>query len=167
MRVLGIDPGSHTTGYGVVEKKGPDLLPVDNGCLMTNRKSSFPERLLQIYESLIERIEFFHPDAIAIEEVFYAKNVHSMLKLGESRGVALLAAIQNGVPIFEYSTRAVKQAITGYGNATKDQIQQMVQRLLSLPQPAQEDASDALALAICHLNSFKVLSAGKGKTAAS
>lgn len=156
MRVIGIDPGSRITGYGVVEKKGSFLLHVDNGCLTTKKESPLPDRLLQIYESLMETIERFQPQAIAIEEVFFSKNVASALKLGESRGVALLAATQKKIPIFEYSTREVKQAITGYGQATKEQIQQMVQRLLKLPEVAQVDASDALALAICHLNSYKM-----------
>ena len=156
MRVIGIDPGSLITGYGVVEKNGGRLLHVDNGCLTTKRKSPLPDRLLQIYESLMETIEQFQPQAIAIEEIFFSKNVASALKLGESRGIALLAATQKKIPIFEYSTRVVKQAITGYGQASKEQIQQMVQRLLKLPEIAQVDASDALALAICHLNSYKL-----------
>lgn len=165
MRVLGIDPGSHITGYGLVEKQGSGLLHVDNGCLTTKRGDAFPERLLKIFDSLMELIEKFKPEAVAIEEVFYAKNVASTLKLGQSRGVALLAAIKKGVPVHEYSTREVKQAITGYGNATKDQIQSMVQRLLKLPQIAQEDASDALGVAICHLNSARLLAAHAGRRA--
>ncbi len=161
MRVLGIDPGSHTTGYGVVEKDGSRLIHIDNGCLTTRRSNSLPERLFQIYNSLLEMFEKFSPDCAAIEEVFFAKNVASSLRLGESRGIALLAATQRGVPIFEYPTRVVKQAITGYGQASKGQIQQMIQRLLNLPEPAQEDASDALALAICHLNSYRIMDAVK------
>ena len=156
MRVIGIDPGSLITGYGVVEKNGGRLLHVDNGCLTTKRKSPLPDRLLQIYESLMETIEQLQPQAIAIEEIFFSNNVASALKLGDSRGIALLAARQKKIPIFEYSTRVVKQAITGYGQASKEQIQQMVQRLLKLPEIAQVDASDALALAICHLNSYKL-----------
>lgn len=156
MRVLGIDPGSQTTGFGVVEQKGSDLIHVDNGCLTTKRKSPLPERLFQIYVSLIETMERFKPEAVAIEEVFFAKNVASMLKLGESRGIALLAAVQNRIPVFEYSAREVKQAVTGYGQASKDQIQKMVRQLLRLPEVAQEDASDGLAVAICHLNSSRL-----------
>lgn len=156
MRVIGIDPGSQITGYGVVEETGSRLLHVDCGCLTTKRKSSLPERLLQIYESLVQMIEQFQPEAVAIEEVFFSKNVSSALRLGESRGVALLAASRKGVPVFEYSTREVKQAVSGYGQASKEQVQQMVKNLLKLPQVAQVDASDALALAICHLNSYKM-----------
>ena len=156
MRVLGIDPGSRITGFGVVEKRGPRLFHVDNGCLAAKRSSPLDERLLQIYDRLRETLERFRPDAVAIEEVFYAKNVASLLVLGESRGIALLAARQSGIPIFEYAAREVKQAITGYGQASKDQMQQMVKRLLNLPEIAQEDASDGLSLAICHLNSFKL-----------
>lgn len=156
MRVLGIDPGSQVTGFGVVEQKGSDLIHVDNGCLAAKRKSPLPERLFQIYVSLIETMERFKPEAVAIEEVFYAKNVASMLKLGESRGIALLAAVQNRIPVFEYSAREVKQAVTGYGQASKDQIQKMVRQLLKLPEVAQEDASDGLAVAICHLHSSRL-----------
>lgn len=156
MRVIGIDPGSHITGYGVVEKNGSGLRHIDNGCLITKRNSPLSERLLQIYDSLMETIEKFQPEAIAIEEVFFSKNVASALKLGESRGIGLLAAAQRKIRVYEYSTREVKQAVTGYGQASKEQIQQMVQRLLKLPEIAQVDASDALALAICHLNSYKL-----------
>lgn len=153
MRVLGIDPGSHTTGYGLVEKKGSQLIHIDNGCLTTKKTQSLPERLFSIYQGLLKIIETYQPTMVAIEEVFFSKNVSSSLRLGEARGIALLAAQKNQLAIQEYSTRVVKQAITGYGNASKEQIQDMVRRLLKLPQMAQEDASDALALAICHLNS--------------
>ncbi len=156
LRILGIDPGTHVTGYGVVEKRGSRILHVDNGCLAAKKTNSLPERLDQIYTSLIHTLERFQPEAVAIEEVFFSKNVSSALRLGEGRGVALLASAQKKIPIFEYSTREVKQAITGYGQATKDQMQKMVRSLLGLPEIAQEDASDALALAICHLNSFKL-----------
>lgn len=165
MRVLGIDPGSNTTGYGIIDKNGSHLLHVDNGCLTTRRTSPLPDRLNQIHESLIEIIEKFHPDCVAIEEIFFSKNVSSALRLGESRGVALLAAAQKGIAIHEYPTRVVKQAITGYGQASKEQMQQMIQRLLHLPEPAQEDASDALALAICHIHSIPLLKISQQMTA--
>lgn len=156
MRVIGIDPGSHITGYGVVEKAGSQLRHVDNGCLTGGKSSPLPERLRQIYDSLMETLETFQPQVIVVEEVFFAKNPSSALKLGESRGIVLLAATQKKIPICEYATREVKQAITGYGQATKEQVQKMVQRLLQLPEIAQVDASDALALAICHLHSFRL-----------
>ncbi len=155
MRVIGIDPGSNITGYGIIDKVGARLVHIDNGCLATKKKSSLPERLRVIYEALMEIIEKYHPDAFAIEEVFYAKNIASSIKLGESRGVALLAAAQKNLPIFEYSTRAVKQAVTGYGQADKPQVQKMIQHILKLPEVAQADASDALALAVCHANTFR------------
>lgn len=155
MRVMGIDPGSQVTGYGIIDKKGGALIHVDNGCLTTRKKTPLPERLKEIYNGLMDIIEKFRPEAIAIEEVFYAKNIASSIKLGESRGVALLAAAQHGIPIYEYSTRNVKQAITGYGQADKSQVQKMIQQLLKLPEVAQADASDALALAVCHANTFR------------
>ena len=156
MRVLGIDPGSNVTGYGVVEKNGAGLRHVDNGCYRVRPAASFPERLDAIFACLSDAIARFHPDAVAVEKAFFAKNPMSALKLGESRGVAVLAAARSRLPVFEYSTREVKQAVTGYGQATKGQIQQMVLRILALPEPAAEDASDALAVAICHLNSFRL-----------
>lgn len=156
LRIIGIDPGSRITGYGVVEKNGSKTLHVDNGCLTTRSSDPFPDRLDRIYRGLLEIFSKYRPDAVAIEEVFFAKNVASSIKLGEARGVALLAAVQSRVPIFEYATREVKQAITGYGQASKEQVQKMIQRLLGLPEVAQVDASDALAVAICHLQSYKL-----------
>ena len=153
MLVLGIDPGSRVAGYGVIEKKGSSVLHIDNGCIRANVRHSIPKRLEEIYLGIVGVLKEFGPDVVAIEEVFFAKNVSSSLRLGESRGVILLAATQRQIPIFEYSTRGVKQAVTGYGNASKNQVQKMVQRLLALPEVAQEDASDALAIAICHAHS--------------
>lgn len=164
LRVLGIDPGSQITGYGVVQKEGTSLKHVENGSLRARRSDTFSERLREIYESLMGAIAQFQPDAVAIEEVFYAKNIASMLKLGESRGVALLAASQSRIPIFEYSAREVKQSVTGYGQASKEQVQEMVRRLLNLPEVAAEDASDGLAVAICHLNSYKMLRVNGGRS---
>ncbi len=158
MIVLGLDPGSNITGYGIVQKQGSQLIHVDNGCLTTKRSQTLPERLHSIHQSLREVIQKHKPDCMAIEEVFFAKNVSSSLRLGEARGVALLAAAQEGLEIFEYSTRVVKQALTGFGQAQKEQVQKMVQKLLKLPEVAQIDASDALALAICHSNTYKIRS---------
>ncbi|QQR79838.1 MAG: crossover junction endodeoxyribonuclease RuvC [Deltaproteobacteria bacterium] len=156
--ILGIDPGSNITGYGLVKKQGSQLIHIDNGCLTTKRSQELPQRLHSIHASLREIIQKYKPDCMAIEEVFFAKNVSSSLRLGEARGVALLAAAQEGVEIFEYSTRVVKQALTGFGQAQKEQVQKMVQKLLKLPEVAQIDASDALALAICHANTYKMRS---------
>ena len=155
LTVLGIDPGSNITGYGIIQKQGAQLIHVDNGCITTKRTQALPQRLEIIHTSLKEILKKYRPDCVAIEEVFFAKNVSSSLRLGEARGVALLAAAQEGVEIFEYSTRVVKQALTGFGQAQKDQVAKMVQRLLKLPEVAQIDASDALALAICHANTYK------------
>lgn len=156
LRIIGIDPGSRITGYGVVEKRGASFVHIDNGCLTTRPRDSMAERLEHIHSGLTEVFAKYRPDAAAIEEVFFAKNVSSSLKLGEARGVALLASVQSKVAVFEYATREVKQALTGYGQATKDQIQKMVKSMLGLPEVAQEDASDALAVAICHLQSYRM-----------
>ncbi len=156
MRVIGIDPGSHITGYGVVEEAGGRFVHVDNGCLVTQPSLPFAQRLLTIHQGLLEMLNRYRPDALAVEEVFFAKNVASSIKLGEARGVVLLSAAEKNLPIFEYAPREVKQAITGYGQADKQQIQKMVRALLKLPQEAQEDASDALAVALCHLQSYRL-----------
>lgn len=156
IRIIGIDPGSRVTGYGIVEKRGSSFVHIDNGCLTTRAGDPMPRRLEQIYSGLIEILAKYQPDAAAVEEIFFAKNVASSLKLGEARGVAMLASVQSKIAVFEYATREVKQALTGYGQATKDQIQKMVKAMLKLPEVAQEDASDALAVAICHLQSYKM-----------
>lgn len=156
LRIIGIDPGSRITGYGIVEKRGSSFVHIDNGCLTTRAGDPMPRRLEQIYTGLIEILAKYQPDAAAVEEIFFAKNVASSLKLGEARGVAMLASVQSKIAVFEYATREVKQALTGYGQATKDQIQKMVKATLKLPEVAQEDASDALAVAICHLQSYKM-----------
>jgi len=144
------------TGYGIIEKNGSLLAPVAWGTCRTRGRSSFPDRLQEIFLKLQGIIEEHRPDAVAVERVFLSKNPSSALKLGESRGVALLAAAHRSLPVFEYSTREVKQAVTGYGGAPKDQIQKMLCRLLNLTKPASHDASDALAVALCHLQSFRL-----------
>lgn len=156
LRIIGIDPGSRITGYGVVEKRGASFVHIDNGCLTTRARDPIADRLEQIHSGLAEIFSKYRPDAAAVEEIFFAKNAASSLKLGEARGVALLASVQAKIPVFEYATREVKQALTGYGQATKDQIQKMVKSMLVLPEVAQEDASDALAVAICHLQSYRM-----------
>ncbi|MFH1831034.1 MAG: crossover junction endodeoxyribonuclease RuvC [Pseudomonadota bacterium] len=153
MRVLGIDPGSNITGYGILENKGGVMRHIDNGSIAPRAKLSFPKRLSIIYDELTELIERFCPNAVAIENVFVAKNVRSSLILGHVRGVAMLAAASSGIEIGEYTPAQVKIAITGSGRASKEQIQSMVRAILRLPETACEDASDALAVAICHCNS--------------
>ncbi len=155
MRVLGIDPGSETTGWGVIEGdgNGNSYRLVEFGALKLSTSASFSSRLLTICRGLEEVIDKLKPDACAIEEVFYSVNPKVTLKLGQVRGVALLVAESAALEIGEYSARLVKQTVAGYGNAEKRQVQEMVKVLLSLrtvPEP--HDAADALAVAICHFH---------------
>ena len=151
MRILGIDPGSESTGYGIIESDGLRHQVVLYGAIRTRPRQLFPQRLLQIYQELTAVLEREKAQVMAIEGVFYAANVKSALKLGHARGVALLVGAQQGLDIYEYSPLEIKSAVVGYGRAEKMQIQQMVKVLLQLdhvPQP--DDAADALAIAICH-----------------
>ncbi|MEZ4483408.1 MAG: crossover junction endodeoxyribonuclease RuvC [Syntrophotaleaceae bacterium] len=156
MRILGIDPGSRITGYGLIDKQGNRLLHVDNGAISTRSDAELADRLQIIYHDLQKVIAEYAPDAVAIERVFVAKNAQSALKLGHARGAAMLAGVNAGLPVAEYSALEVKSAVVGYGRADKQQVQQMVRMLLKLPEIAQEDASDALAVAICHAHSNTV-----------
>lgn len=156
MRILGIDPGSVITGYGVVERVGNRLRHIDNGVIRPPAGAEYPARLAYIYDALRACVERFAPQALAIEEVFVAKNVRSALHLGQARGIALLVAAQGGLPIAEYSTRTVKQSVVGNGAATKEQVQYMVTKLLALPEPPTADAADALAVAITHIYHSRV-----------
>ena len=150
MIILGIDPGTQHTGYGIVKKAGREILHVDNGVISPKAKLSLAEKLSHIYSELKKVIAEYKPDQVAIEEVFVSKNVRSALILGHARGVAMLAASEAGLPVHEYSTREIKSALVGYGNAEKHQVAEMAKRLLKLPEVASNDASDALAAAICH-----------------
>jgi crossover junction endodeoxyribonuclease RuvC len=153
MRVLGIDPGSETLGWGVVKKDGNFYRLIDYGTVKSSPKESFSRRLLKIYNDLQEIIERFQPDVISVEEAFYAVNVKVALKLGQVRGVVLLLGEKNGLEIAEYAPRLIKQTVVGYGNAEKHQVQEMVKILLKLPAiPQPHDAADALAIAICHFH---------------
>lgn len=154
MIVLGIDPGSRITGYGIVEKIGNRLVHVDNGAIFTDAAIDFPGRLKRIFDGLLEIISLYHPDQVAIENIFFATNPQSALKLGQARGAAIVAAVHCGLPVAEYSALQVKQAVVGQGRAEKEQVQKMLKALLGLPEIAQADASDALAVAICHINSY-------------
>jgi crossover junction endodeoxyribonuclease RuvC len=154
MRVLGIDPGSRITGYGIIDKEGSRLIHVDNGAIFTDSQKDFPLRLQRIYRGLTEVIERFRPDAVAVENIFFATNVQSALKLGQARGAAIVAGVNAGLPVFEYTALQVKQAVVGHGRADKQQVQKMLKVLLNLPEVAQEDASDALATAVCHAHSM-------------
>ena len=153
MRVLGIDPGSETLGWGVVEGVGLKYNLVDFGTVKSSPREKFSKRLLKVYTGVGEVIEKFRPDVISVEEAFFAVNVNVALKLGQVRGVVLLAGEQAGLEIAEYSPRLVKQTVVGYGNAEKHQVQEMVRVLLRLQKaPEPHDAADALALAICHFH---------------
>ncbi len=153
MRVFGIDCGCERTGYGAIESDGRNYRLLGTGTIVTSPREAFEVRLMKIALGLREQIREMRPDAIAIEEVFYAVNVKTALKLCHVRGVALLAVAEAGVPLAEYSPLEVKSSVVGYGRAEKHQVQRMVASLLKLAEPvASEDASDALAIAICHAN---------------
>ncbi|MGQ4808380.1 Crossover junction endodeoxyribonuclease RuvC [Candidatus Entotheonellaceae bacterium PAL068K] len=156
MRVLGIDPGSLVTGFGVVEEQTQHLQALAWGAVRTPAHQSLSERLKGIYDGLCDTVQTWQPDAVAVERVFFADNAKTALTLGHARGVALLAAANVAVPLVEYSALEIKMAVVGYGRAAKLQVQQMVQTLLGLhelPRPA--DAADALAAAICHLHAHQ------------
>ena len=153
MRVLGIDPGSETTGWGVVEGDARRYALVDFGTVRANPRERFAARLLKIASGVEALIEKFRPDVCAVEEAFFAVNPKTALKLGHVRGVAIVAAVRAGVEVSEYSPLEVKSALVGYGRAEKHQVQEMVRLLLGLKEaPEPLDASDALAVAICHIN---------------
>lgn len=161
MRILGIDPGSRITGYGIIDKVGNRLLHVDNGAIFTDTSGDFPQRLHRIFAGLTDIIRTYQPEAVAIEQVFLANNAQSALKLGQARGAAIVAGVTGGLPVHEYTALQVKQAVVGHGRAAKEQVQQMVKALLNLPEIAQADASDALAVAICHAHSATMKSIGR------
>jgi crossover junction endodeoxyribonuclease RuvC len=153
MKVLGIDPGSETLGWGVVEGSGLKYSLIDFGTVKSSPKESFSKRLLKIGEGVQAVIEKFQPDVVSVEEAFYANNVKVALKLGQVRGVVLYIGEKFGLEVSEFSPRLIKQTVVGYGNAEKHQVQEMVRLLLrmkEIPQP--HDAADALAIAICHFH---------------
>lgn len=153
MRVLGVDCGTEFTGYGLVEERESGLLCVTCGVIELSRREALPQRLARVFGQLSSVLECHRPDAVAIEDVFYAVNVKSAIKLGQVRGVAMLAAAVHGCEVAEYSPLAIKSAVVGYGKAEKLQVQHMVTRLLRLDSPpASLDACDALAAAICHVH---------------
>jgi len=152
LRILGIDPGSRATGYGVITKNGNRLYYVTCGVIRLGNKYAFNDRLKVIFDGLCQVIETHKPVIAAVEDVFVAANPRTALKLGHARGVAVLAALHNGLKVYDYTPRMVKQAVVGYGNADKQQVQQMVRVLLQLSAPPSSDAADALAVAMCHAN---------------
>jgi crossover junction endodeoxyribonuclease RuvC len=170
VKIFGIDPGSDRTGYGCVETQGSRHRLVMSGAIKAPAGASFPEKLLKIHTSLAALIAECRPDCVAIENLFYSTNARSALKLGHARGVAMLAAVEAGIQVVEYTPAEIKRAVVGYGRAEKQQVQQMVKLLLGLTVlPAPHDAADALAVAICHLHALgpvAQLTAGKPRTKA-
>lgn len=156
-RILGIDPGSVTTGYGLIERIGNQLRYVDSGCIRTPSGQPLAVRLRTIHDAVGTLIDRHRPDEMAIEQVFMHRNPDSALKLGQARGVAICAGALAGLPVSEYAPRAIKLAVVGQGAATKEQVQHMVCILLDLPARPQADAADALAVALCHGHTLQTL----------
>ena len=151
MIVIGIDPGAANTGFGVVRTAGGQMAALDGGVIETGPELPVENRLARVYSSLCELLDWHEPKAMALEDLFYGKNVGSALSVGQARGVALLAAAEREIPCFDYTPQAVKKAVCGVGSVGKAQVQQMVARLLRLREPPAEDhAADAFAVAICH-----------------
>ncbi|MBF0132721.1 MAG: crossover junction endodeoxyribonuclease RuvC [Magnetococcales bacterium] len=157
MRILGIDPGISVTGWGVVESSGNRYTAVAHGCIRTDRAALLPVRLGEIFSGLNLVIAKYQPKLAVVEEIFVSQNPASALKLGHARGVAIAAANHGNLEVFEYSALQIKKAVVGYGRAEKQQVQEMVRMLLSMPKQAPSDASDALAAAVCHLNQAPLL----------
>jgi crossover junction endodeoxyribonuclease RuvC len=165
--VLGIDPGTASLGYGIIERTGGGLRAVDYGCLTTSPDAPLPDRLHHIHALVTELVETHHPDIVAVERLFFSRNAQSAFGVGQARGVVLLAAAQGGVPVREATPNEIKMAVTGYGAADKAQVGRMVAIILSLSAvPTPDDAADALATAICVANSERAgdrLNAGTGR----
>jgi len=159
--IIGIDPGSRITGYGILNTAGAKCEYLDSGCIRISGTET-AERLLQIYQGLSELISHYNPQEMAIEKVFMARNADSALKLGQARGVAMLAGANHGLPVSEYSARQVKQAVVGSGAADKTQVQHMICTLLKLSKAPQADAADALAIAMCHAHTRQSLAKMSG-----
>jgi crossover junction endodeoxyribonuclease RuvC len=159
MLVIGIDPGTATTGYGLVEEdKDGEVHALDYGVVTTSQKLSAEDRLLEINNKINEIILLHRPDSGAVEKLFFQRNITTAIAVGQARGVILLAFAQTKTPVFEYTPNEVKQSVTGYGAADKRQVQEMVRTILNLPEiPKPDDAADALAIAICHIHSIGYL----------
>lgn len=157
MRVLGIDPGTHRTGFGILETDRRNYKLVMCGTIRAASKDPIAERLLHIFDSLRKNIQSYRPDVVALETLFFAKDIRAVERIGEARACAMLAASKQGIAVIEYAPTAVKQSVTGNGRASKEQVQFMVKRLLNLKEAPALDASDALAIAMCHLHSGKAV----------
>jgi crossover junction endodeoxyribonuclease RuvC len=157
MRVVGIDPGTATTGYGVIEESRGRLRLIAYGTVCTGAGLPMPSRLLDLHNRLTELLALHAPDSAAVESLFFQKNVRTAITVGQARGVILLALACVGLPVSEYTPMEIKQAVAGYGGAEKKQVQAMVRAILELPEiPQPDDAADALAVAICHAHSYKI-----------
>ncbi len=155
-RILGVDPGTRVTGFGIIDCTPHKLQVVDYGCIRTPPKAEAAEKYFIIFRSLEELLLKHRPEAVAIESQFVYKNTQSALKLGMAKGAAFIACAKNAIPIFEYTPTKAKLAVTGYGNAGKEQVQKMMQLILNLnAPPSPDDAADALGLALCHWQNFK------------
>jgi len=151
-RILGIDPGTVATGWGVIEMTAGSLVHLDHGTIASSSSAAQGSRLKRIYHGLQEILARYEPQGVSLEKVFFAQNAASALKLGQARGVAVLAAAERGVELYEYATAEIKLAVVGYGQASKEQVQKMVASILRVPEPIPADAADALAAAICYLH---------------
>jgi len=156
MLILGIDPGTVITGYGIIKFESNEFFLIDYGCIKPNIKMKLTDRYLFIYNGIEELLDKYKPEALAVETQFVGKNPQSAIKLGMARGVIILAAKKRGIPVFEYAPTKAKLAVSGNGRASKAEVQKMVQLLLKLTKiPTPEDAADALAIAVCHANSMR------------
>lgn len=155
MRVLGIDPGSLNTGYGVIEGNGTNLNLIISGCITNKSKDNPGKRYNKIYSELKEILKKTRPEIVALENVIFCNNTRIAIKLGEARGIAILTAAESCIPVAEYAPKKIKQAVVGSGSASKIQVQGMVKQLLGLNKLPQPDTADALAVAICHINHDK------------
>lgn len=156
VRILGLDPGSRITGYGVIDKQGPDVQFVSCGVIKTSPKLDFPLRLKELHDGVADVIATHHPTMAAVEDIFFAKNPKAALKLGQARGSIIITAMIHNLSVHEYTAKQVKQAVAGYGQASKAQVQHMVRVLLHLSTSPSEDAADALAIALCLSNHLQV-----------
>lgn len=156
--ILGIDPGTRVTGYGVLKVEGERYLPLDYGCIRPPANLKLTDRYLIIYNGIVELIETHQPDALVVETQYVRCNIQSAIKLGMARGGIIIAAKQKGITVFEYAPTQAKLAVVGKGHASKQQVQRMMQRLLNLKNiPEPEDAADALALAVCHAHAYATM----------
>lgn len=160
MRIIGIDPGIATTGYGIIDSDGNKSSMLTFGCVKTSSELLVPERLEKVYNELAEILLTYKPDVMAVEKLFFSRNSNSAMQVGEARGVALLTGRLAGLDVFEYTPLQVKQSVVGYGRADKAQVQQMVKILLALTKiPRPDDAADALAIALCHAHAGATMTA--------